>query len=425
MSYDWNIKTLRFEDPAIEADFWQSEVAFSNRAVKMLAYFAGGAGMAECVFRAAFVERGLSLFRIGTFAIFISVILIGKIYGLTSSRMSVKARHRIGLVFFTLLVLSASHLPYIAPRAAVTGLFFYLIVIQIFNLLMPYSQIVKLWINALTVVILCFQHAFFPLLDSELFQVVALSMVLAGGASTIMAYLDERNRRSGYVLRRSLEFEKARSEELLVNILPESIAETLKAKSSDEKIAIECPDAVVMFADIVGFTELSGKLQPRELVRVLDDLFSRFDAVIDIHGLEKIKTIGDAYMAAAGVPDPVTDPLNRVAEAALDILAAVERYSNLAGYNLKVRIGFHFGPVVAGIIGRKRFLFDLWGQTVNVASRLESTAHAGTIHITAETAKDLAKCGYQTRHLGSVNLRGVGIFETCNLLPRVTPSAVC
>jgi class 3 adenylate cyclase len=179
--------------------------------------------------------------------------------------------------------------------------------------------------------------------------------------------------------------EHERSESLLRNILPDPIARRLKTQK--ESIADGFAEVSVLFADIVGFTELSGRLAPAELVQLLNRVFSEFDSLTERRGLEKIKTIGDAYMVAAGLPEPRPDHAHVVARFAFDMLAVLARINEETGHKLALRIGIHSGPVVAGVIGRRKFIYDLWGDTVNIASRMESHGVAGEIHVTAEVAR--------------------------------------
>ncbi|HWO18663.1 MAG TPA: adenylate/guanylate cyclase domain-containing protein, partial [Kofleriaceae bacterium] len=161
--------------------------------------------------------------------------------------------------------------------------------------------------------------------------------------------------------------EKQTSERLLLNVLPQPIADRLK---TGESLIVDRFDAVsVLFADIVGFTAMSSRTSPEELVTMLNDLFSTFDRLAEQHGLEKIKTIGDAYMVVAGIPQPVADHATAIAHMALDMLAGVIEYGQRAGVPLTIRVGIHTGSVVAGVIGKKKFIYDLWGDTVNTASR--------------------------------------------------------
>src|SRR5690606_32386832 len=177
-----------------------------------------------------------------------------------------------------------------------------------------------------------------------------------------------RDRERAYI--RKLRSEQERSEQLLLNILPRPIAERLK--EGQRTIADVFPDVTVLFADLVGFTRMSEQLPPAELVAMLNRIFSMFDQLAEKHGLEKIKTIGDEYMAASGLPMPRPDHAEAMAEMALDMLAVIERFNAKRNRGVRIRIGMNCGPVTAGIIGTKKFAYDLWGDTVNIASRMES-----------------------------------------------------
>jgi guanylate cyclase len=178
----------------------------------------------------------------------------------------------------------------------------------------------------------------------------------------------------------SLRVEQDRAETLLLNILPRSIADRLK--SDPGTIADQFAAASILFADVVDFTPLSERLQPAEVVGLLDHLFTHFDLLAERHGVEKIKTIGDAYMVAAGVPMPRDDHARVMALMALDMRDSMRSQDAVGHLGLEMRIGINSGPVVAGVIGRKRFLYDLWGDVVNMASRMESHGTPGQIQVT-------------------------------------------
>jgi guanylate cyclase len=211
----------------------------------------------------------------------------------------------------------------------------------------------------------------------------------------------------------ALRVEQGKSERLLTNILPSSIAERLKAAS--ETIADHFGSASILFADVVGFTPLAQRLAPDEVVGILDELFSGFDMLVERHGLEKIKTIGDAYMAAAGVPDPSPDHARRTALLALDMREAVATSAVAVRFGLELRIGINSGPVVAGVIGSKRFLYDLWGDAVNTASRMQSQSTPGEIQITHATY-ELLKDEFVCRRRGTILVKGKGEMETWYLV---------
>jgi class 3 adenylate cyclase len=209
--------------------------------------------------------------------------------------------------------------------------------------------------------------------------------------------------------RRALALEQERSERLLLNVLPASIAARLK--QTQGVIADAFPDATVLFADIVDFTPRSQQIAPEQVVQALNELFSVFDQLARQRGLEKIKTIGDAYMVAGGLPDPRPDHVEAVAEMALAMRDAVARRSDPSGRPLQVRIGIDTGPVVAGVIGTSKFSYDLWGDTVNTASRMESDGVAGCIQVTARTWKRL-RDGYRFERRGSIQVKGKGEMVT-------------
>ena len=207
------------------------------------------------------------------------------------------------------------------------------------------------------------------------------------------------------------------SERLLLNVLPPSIAKRLKGRpevmvdSFTEVIADSFEEVTVLFADIVDFTKFSEGVSAEALVDVLNDIFTRFDNIADNRGLEKIKTIGDSYMAAAGLPVPATDHTIRAAHMALDMLDAIDSFNEQSGYKLKLRIGIDTGTVVAGVIGRRKFFYDLWGDVVNTASRMESQGIPGRIQITNSARQRLSE-SFILEERGIINIKGKGEMRT-------------
>jgi len=201
----------------------------------------------------------------------------------------------------------------------------------------------------------------------------------------------------------ALQLEFSRAEALLLNILPADSATRLKA--NEEPLADTHESVSVLFADLAGFTDISRKLSADELVNLLNDLFSRFDKLAEEHGAEKIKTIGDAYMVATGLKDNVADHAENIADLALGMQKAFGEFRRDNNVDLKLRIGVHSGAVIAGVIGKQKFSYDLWGNTVNVASRMESEGIADQIQISAETWKMLSDC-YHTSPRGEIQIKG-------------------
>ena len=254
-----------------------------------------------------------------------------------------------------------------------------------------------------------FQGPLLPAADNSTFQssmmvisVVSVAFLLMGFGyvSTLRAEAAED----------ALEAEHARSEALLYNLLPTEIAARLK-DAPGKTIADNLDQTAILFADIVDFTPRSARMTPEELVSFLNRIFSTFDELAGKHGLEKIKTIGDAYMVAAGLPQPVDRPVHRVAAMAFGMLEAMQVFSDEIGDAVQVRIGIHTGPVVAGVIGHQKLFYDVWGDTVNTASRMESHGAAGRIQVTA-AARDALKDDYDFEPRGPVEIKGIGKVET-------------
>jgi class 3 adenylate cyclase len=215
-----------------------------------------------------------------------------------------------------------------------------------------------------------------------------------------------------------LDEERQRSESLLRNVLPESIAARLKSDSA--VIADSLEDATVLFADLVGFTVLSGTLSPEKVVEMLNETFRQFDDLAERHDLEKIKTIGDAYMVAGGLPERREGHVEAVAQMALDMLGVVRQLETPNGVPLELRIGIHTGPVVAGVIGKKKFSYDLWGDTVNTASRMESHGETGRVQVT-EAVYERLKHRFELEPRGLVHIKGKGDMSTWWLGARAKP----
>jgi adenylate cyclase len=209
--------------------------------------------------------------------------------------------------------------------------------------------------------------------------------------------------------------EKDRSDRLLLNILPESIAHQLKQNNTAPAQQFE--EATILFADIVGFTSLSARMEAMELVAGLNQIFSAFDALTEKYGLEKIKTIGDAYMVAGGIPIVRADHAQAIASMALDMQKEMLRLNEVLGEPLEIRIGIHSGPVVAGVIGIRKFIYDLWGDAVNVASRMESHGEPGFIQVT-DVTYELLKDEFVLESRGTIEVKGRGKMQTYWLLDR-------
>ncbi len=207
--------------------------------------------------------------------------------------------------------------------------------------------------------------------------------------------------------------ERQKSERLLLNILPPAIAERMKR--GETSIAEYFPQITCIFSDIVGFTKLSQRISPEELVSMLDEIFSRMDQLADHHGVEKIKTIGDAYMVVSGLPIHRDDHAQAAARMAISMQEMFEDISSLVGIDVKIRIGMHIGDAVAGIIGKRKFAYDLWGDTVNTASRMESHGEPGRVHC-SEVVYEALKDDFEFEDRGTMEVKGKGMMRTYFLL---------
>ena len=236
------------------------------------------------------------------------------------------------------------------------------------------------------------------------------------------SYALERYTRRDFIQKYTIQAQRDQADKLLYNVLPERIAE--KLKQGKETIAEEFSSATVLFADIVNFTPISAHFAPHEVVEMLDELFSNFDELVDKYGVEKIQVAGDGYMVAAGVPKPRPDHAIVLAQLALDMQACVKEGNFLDGkHPVEIRIGLNSGPVLGGVIGRKKYFYALWGDTVNTASRMESHGFKGKIQITRATY-ELVKDEFECEYVGVIAVKGKGEMDVWHLMARKQPRSI-
>jgi adenylate cyclase len=229
------------------------------------------------------------------------------------------------------------------------------------------------------------------------------------GALLIFSVVIFRQRNRVSKEKKKVEKEKARSDELLLNILPKEVADELKTKGASEARLFD--NVTVLFSDFVGFTRTSEKLSPSELVSELHACFKAFDEITSKYGIEKIKTIGDAYLAVCGLPNEDPEHAEKAVLAATEIRGFMAgRWANLGDSTFQVRIGVHSGNVVAGIVGIKKFAYDIWGDTVNTAARMEQNSEAGKINISQATY-ELVKAKFNCEYRGEVEAKGKGLMK--------------
>jgi class 3 adenylate cyclase len=400
--------TAAFLDPALEAEFqrqhFELEVARFTRysltisSVAFLAYGIHDAWLLGDAREAAWAIR---------YGVFVPVAIV--VLALSRTRLYGRVHQPLMLLFglaVNVVVLS------IGAIARPAGFFLYTAYAVLFVTLGPF--IAKM--NVVT-------QSVYTVLTIGLFVALAarvshpepavvgsyVTTLLALGAIGALAAREEQMlARRMFLQRKEIDAERSKSDALLLNILPTTVANRLKAE--ERAIADGFGEVTVLFADLVGFTKLSERMTPKDLVRGLNEMFSEFDDLADSLGVEKIKTIGDAYMAVAGLGgDP--DHAQQMAEMALGMLERVERFGSRFGEPLAVRIGINSGPVVAGVIGKKKFIYDVWGDTVNTASRMESHGVPGAILVTEETRRRL-EGAFVLEERGEIDVKGKGRMPT-------------
>lgn len=242
----------------------------------------------------------------------------------------------------------------------------------------------------------------------------ALWVFLANAIGMFACYQLESFRRDKFCQRRIIENERQRADQLLGNVLPASVAERLKGGDSAYFEAYD--EVTVLFGDLVGFTSMAERLSPRDVVRTLNELFTEFDQIAERYGLEKIKTIGDAYMVVGGVPKPRDDHALAVARMAVEMVEVIHRRRAAGRDDIDIRIGLHTGPVVAGVIGTMKFSYDVWGDTVNVASRMQTHGVTGAIQVSHSAYRKLRR-HFEFEERGDIAVKGKGDMRAYVLRP--------
>jgi adenylate cyclase len=331
-----------------------------------------------------------------------------------------KHRHRAAMAglagFFTILY-AVFDVLLAAPKTYVAGI---LVLVGAIYVLLPLDFLWGLSTAlACSVAYLAIIGVWHPMASMP-FAILAFLVACANVVGAVSLYHIERLRRLDFANLQRIAAERARYRGLLTRILPQSIADRLQRGEQD--IADRFDEATVMFADMVGFTKVAAHHPPEQVVAFLERVFAAFDELVDKHGLEKIKTIGDAYMAAAGLPTQRADHTAAMADLALDMVDAVARIEPLDAGPVEVRIGLSCGPVVAGVIGDKRFAYDLWGDTVNVASRMEAYGAPMRIQVSEHVHRRLGDA-YTFEACGERTFKGLGRCRTWYLTGRAPSGA--
>jgi class 3 adenylate cyclase len=405
--------TLRFAGADVESAFAEEQARKAVRPVRIALACLGALGIGNYVLT-IHVFKGIvvGIGALNTLLLTIAQLVVyAAVYALTYRPVFLKRQQLIMLLFACLISVGfarySARLPLdvLESRGFTLMLAYTFFIYSVIRLRFPQAMLAG-WLSAVFFVGYLFG---LDLMGPTAAGRTAFILGMANCGGMLICYQMDVAARREFTAMRLLDEERERSERLLLNILPAPIAERLK--SSQESIAEHSDGVTVLFADIVGFTPLSASKSPQALVELLNRIFSEFDALADAHGLEKIKTIGDAYMAVAGLPEPWADHAPRAARMALAMLDATARVAAETGEKLALRIGLHSGPVVAGVIGRRKFTYDLWGDTVNTASRMESHGVPGAIHCT-EAAALLLQGAFQLQARGAMEIKGKGEMNT-------------
>lgn len=396
------ISRLRFTQP-FESEFWADWAERIRRPVTIIAY----AGLALCVLFAGgtllFMDRSTSEGNI-TSTLAVLPVLIATLFLVRSRYWSklnpVTLWAAIGALVISNsnAILSLEQASY--DRAVISLWMFFSVIVIGSGLALVRNAVVALAmiIGSYLYLTLAVRHVGSDAMAINLI-VITQTVFFALAAS----YVAEVRARREFLLGRMLDLERHKSEELLLNVLPREIAHRLK--DSPGVLAQRHEDASVLFADIVGFTPYAAAREADEVVGFLDDLFTRFDDLIEHKGLEKIKTVGDAYMVAGGVLDRKHDHVREIAELAIEMRDVAREMG------VQLRIGVHTGPLVAGVIGRRKFLYDLWGETVNIASRMESHGLPDHVQVSSAVANQLTGA-FELHRRGVIEIKGMDAAET-------------
>ena len=412
--------TATFVDPALEAEFqaeyFELEVKrYTRFSLAVATFFFLAYGIHDAFFLGALRERAWLI----RYAVFLPISVAVLLFART--RAYARFQQPVALVFGMAVNLVVLWIGAIAPPTAFVLYTSYAVV---FVTLGPFIAKMNVATQSIYTLLSSALFLFFAATlshpDTAITVSMAATILCIGAIGAIVARAEQLQSRRVFIQRQTiatqmeeLDVERAKSEALILNILPSSIADRLK--SSPGAIADGFPEVTVLFADIVGFTKMSARMSPQDVVRALNEMFSTFDDLADSLGIEKIKTIGDAYMAVAGLRGD-KDHAHTIAEMALGMVRSVAKF-NRFDEPINVRIGIHTGPAVAGVIGKKKFIYDVWGDTVNIASRMESHGLPGEVHVT-EATHALLESDYDFEARGEIEVKGKGMMRTWFLRPK-------
>ncbi|MGH2674157.1 MAG: adenylate/guanylate cyclase domain-containing protein [Actinomycetota bacterium] len=400
--------TLRFRDPQLEAAYRADSYRHNLGNIRFA--LLGGAvlwvvwGVVLYPHLLALADKRVDL--IMRYGVFVPVLLIGFVLSFTRWFERIWEWVAVGVVLVT-IVAWVYYIEQVLTMPAEYG-YVGLILITAFTYTLLRLRYVLVGLITLVGIALYLPYAISAVYIFGVTTVLAtLFLVTFGVLGEVVAYRTERSSRILFLRERQLDRERERSDALLLNILPQAIIDRLKVETNGGHVAEALDEVSVLFADAVNSTQEAARASPEEFAETLDQLFRRFDAIADRHGLEKIKTVGDAYMAVAGAPLPVANHAAAAADMALDVLQEAGEVRWPSGDPIVVRVGVATGPAVAGVIGQRKFAYDLWSDTVNLASRLEANGEPGRILVSEAVAERLAEA-FEFGPPRVVDLKGKG-----------------
>lgn len=399
-----NRLTLRFSDTQLEQAFAEEQAKKSLRPIRIALACAG----------ALFVVLSPAVIRIAPYMrahmlgiVVLVLVTCGVGYALTHTRVFLRRHQWLMLALACLMSLGiVSVAPQYPPQMREASGFFVLVmhlfsIYGVFRLRFP-AAVAGGWISM--AVYLALLGAFGLLSESALYR-HAIALLAANLWGMLICYQMDLATRHAYLAIRDVAVEHERSERLLLNILPADLAKELSETGNARPARHDT--ATILFTDFSGFTQVASAMPAERMVAELNDIFAAFDDICDELGVEKIKTIGDAYMAAAGLPKPCADHAQRCVRAGLRMLDYLEQRNRTAAFKWALRVGVHSGPAVTGVVGKRKYAFDVWGDTVNIASRMESAGEAGRVNVSAYTY-DLIRADYDCEYRGKLDAKGKG-----------------
>ncbi|MDO8787017.1 MAG: adenylate/guanylate cyclase domain-containing protein [Sulfuritalea sp.] len=402
-----NRLTLRFADAELEKAFAEEQARKSLRPIRIALVCAG---LLTLAFWPAIIQLVPSIQEQLPGIMARILVTLGLCYALTQTQVFLR-RHQ-WLMLALACVLSFGMISIVAryPPQMLDASGFFMMAIHLFSIYGVFrlrfpAAVAGGWFSMAMYLVLLSALGLLP--ESSLFR-HAGSLLTANLWGMLICYQMDLALRRAFLAMRDVAAEKERSERLLLNILPAELARELSATGSARPARHE--SVTILFTDFSGFTQAASSMPAEQVVAELNEIFAAFDDITDTCGVEKIKTIGDAYMAAAGLPKPCADHAQRCVRAGLGMIDYLEKRNRTGAFKWSLRVGVHSGPVVAGVVGKRKYAFDIWGDTVNVASRMESSGEIGRVNISADT-HDLVRAEFACEYRGKVDAKGKGQID--------------